>query len=135
MISGFKSLIPVFMGDGDVLRAFVDVEWTGSSETFRSIMIAADYDHRYAFISKPLQAALEDVHGLDPGPDMVEDIAGMNYRIRLELDDLIYRLLEALVDHLFDQVAAVLVHPAKARKSQMRVRHVNYLHLFTPEQV
>ncbi len=45
-------------------------------------MIAADYDHRYVLFHELQEAPLEDHQGLDLGANVMEDIAGMDNRIR-----------------------------------------------------
>jgi hypothetical protein len=95
-------------------------------------VVAADYDHGYAFFHETLQTSLEDHQRFDLGPNMVEDIPGMDNGIGTGLNDPIYGLIKTRVDHLFYPVLAVLVHAAVAGETQMRISQMNYLQRFLP---
>jgi hypothetical protein len=132
VVSDHKALIPVPLGYMHIPQTLEEAEGAGQRKALGGIVVAADHDHGYARFHQPLQTPLEDYQRFDLGPDMVEDIPGMDNCIGASLNDPIYRLIKSLVDHLFYPVLAVLVHAAVAGETQMRIRQMNYLQRFLP---
>jgi hypothetical protein len=123
-----EAFISVALGDMHILDALEEAEGAGLVEALGGVMVAADYDHWNPCLDQPLQTPLKDEQGLYLGPDMMEDITGMDHSIGMSLDDLVDGLFKSGVDHLLDPVPAVLVQTAVAGKAQVRVRQMDYLH-------
>jgi len=70
---------------------------------------------------------LEDHQRFYLGSDMMEYIAGMNYSIRLELDNLLDCPLKSGINHLLYPVLPMLIQATIAGKAQMRVCKMNNL--------
>jgi hypothetical protein len=130
VVSHFNSFILIPLGNVHPPQILKETEGAGGGEALWSIVIAADYDHRYVFFHKPQKAPLEDHQRLDLGADVMKDISGMDNRIRLKLNDLLDGLLESRIYHLFYAIIAMLIQAAVAGKAQVRIGQVNYLHVF-----